>query len=219
MTKEVDKEKGWIHLFNGSSTEGWHTYNKPAISKLWKVDDGTLYFDAALKKEMPEEAGDIITNEEFEDFHLKLEWKISPKGNSGIIFLVHEAPEFQYPWHTGLEMQLLDNGTPIEPGHADAKFYTHRAGDLYDLIAAEEAVNSAGEWNATEIVVNQGKLDFMMNGEHTLSVNLWNDNWWKMVALSKFKDKPGFARYRKGKIALQDHGDNVWFRNIQIKRL
>ncbi|HYH14866.1 MAG TPA: DUF1080 domain-containing protein, partial [Flavisolibacter sp.] len=96
---------------------------------------------------------------------------------------------------------------------------THRAGDLYDLITAKEVVKPAGEWNAVEIIANNGKLDFYMNGQHTLSTTMWDDNWRNMIAKSKFKDMPDFGTIKKGRIALQDHGDNVWFRNIRIKRL
>ena len=211
----------WVSLFDGKTTNGWHTYGKTTIGKAWKVADGTLHLDAASKKEwQTAEGGDIISDQEFENFHLKLEWKISPKGNSGVIFYINEdAAKYQHPWQTGPEMQVLDNGSPTQAGHADGKLYTHRAGDLYDLLASKEAVKPAGEWNAVEIVANKGKLDFYMNGQHTLSTTMWNDTWKQMIGISKFKDMKGFGSYQKGKIGLQDHGDDVWFRNIKIKRL
>jgi len=213
-------EDGWISLFDGKTTNGWHTYGKNTIGKAWKVADNTLYLDASSKKDwQTEEGGDILTNEEFENFHLKLDWKISPKGNSGIIFYIKEDPAYQHPWQTGPEMQVLDNGPTPDSGHPDGKIHMHRAGDLYDLIASKEAVKPAGEWNEVEIVANNGKLDFYMNGQHTLSTTMWDDNWKNLIAKSKFKDMPGFGTFKKGKIALQDHGDNVWFRNIRIKRL
>lgn len=214
-------DKDWISLFDGKTTNGWHTYGKTTIGKAWKVVDGSLHLDAASKKDwQTAEGGDIISDREFENFHLKLEWKIAAKGNSGIIFYINEDPaKYQYPWQTGPEMQVLDNGSAIQAGHPDAKLYTHRAGDLYDLLAAKETVKPAGEWNAVEIVSNKGKLEFYMNGQLTLSTNMWDDQWKQMVAISKFKDMPGFGIYKKGKIGLQDHGDNVWFRNIKIKIL
>jgi len=212
---------GWITLFDGKTTNEWHSYGKTMVGKAWRIDDGALHLDASAKKGyQTEEGGDIVTNDEFENFDLKLEWKISEKGNSGIIFYVHEDPsKYTETWNTGLEMQVLDNGTPTRPGHPDGKLYTHRAGDLYDLLAAKEAVKPLGEWNQAEIISNKGKLDFYMNGQHTLSTTLWNDTWKQMVAISKFKDMPSFGMYKKGKIALQDHGNNVWFRNIKIKKL
>lgn len=221
-TNETSRdETGFVSLFDGKTTNGWHTYGKTTIGKAWKADDGVLHLDAASKKDwQTAEGGDIISNEEFENFDLRLDWKISPKGNSGIIFYIHEDPaKFQYPWNTGPEMQILDNGSPTQLGHDDAKLYTHRAGDLYDLLASKDAVKPAGEWNAVEIVANKGKLDFYMNGVHTLSTTMWNDTWKQMIGISKFKSMQGFGTYSKGRIGLQDHGNDVWFRNIRIKRL
>lgn len=214
-------EKDFISLFDGKTTKGWHTYGKNTIGKAWKVEDGALRLDAASKKDwQTAEGGDIMSDEEFDNFDLKLDWKISPKGNSGIIFYIHEDPaKYQYPWNTGPEMQVLDNGSPTQLGHDDAKLYTHRAGDLYDLLASKDAVKPAGEWNAIEIVANKGKLDFYMNGVHTLSTTMWNDTWKQMVSISKFKGMEGFGTYQKGRIGLQDHGNDVWFRNIRIKKL
>jgi hypothetical protein len=214
-------DKEWVSLFDGKTTNGWHTYGKTTIGKAWKAEDGVLHLDAASKKEwQTAEGGDIISNQEFDNFHLKLDWKISPKGNSGVIFYINEDPaKYQYPWQTGPEMQVLDNGTATQLGHSDGKLYTHRAGDLYDLLAGKEVVKPAGEWNTVEIVANKGKLDFYMNGQHTLSTTMWNDIWKQMIGISKFKDMQGFGSFQKGKIGLQDHGDDVWFRNIRIKRL
>ena len=213
-------EAGWISLFDGNSTAGWHSYGKNYLGRAWKAENGTLHLSSDAKKTEKAEGGDAVTNDEYENFHLKLEWKVSPKGNSGIIFYVNEDPA-KYPstYNTGPEMQVLDNGSSIRPGHADAKLYTHRAGDLYDLLAGKEAAKPAGEWNEVELVANKGKLDFYMNGQHTLTTTMWNDQWKQMLAISKFKDMPGFGIFKKGKIALQDHGDDVWYRNIKIKRL
>jgi hypothetical protein len=208
-------DTGWISLFDGNSLTGWHSYGKSAPGAAWKVADNAIYLDKTDKSE----GGDLVTNEEFENFDLKLEWKISPKGNSGIIFYINEGPSYDNTWKTGPEMQVLDNGTGSQSGHPDAQITKHRAGDLYDLITAKEAVKPVGEWNEVEVIANKGKLDFYMNGQHTLSTTMWDDQWRTMIANSKFKDMPGFGTFKKGRIALQDHGDNVWYRNIRIKRL
>lgn len=210
----ASSNKGWQKLFDGKSTSGWHTYGKQQAGAAWKVDNGALYLDA--KNKTKETGGDLVTNEEFSNFHLKLEWKISKNGNSGIIFFVNEdLSKYPASYNTGPEMQVLDND-----GHADGKINKHRAGDLYDLIASSsEPVKPVGQWNKVEIVANNGKLDFFMNGTKVVSTTMWDDQWKKMVAGSKFKTMPGFSIYKSGKIALQDHGDEVWYRNIQIKRL
>jgi len=213
----IQKDDGWITLFDGKTTNGWHTYGKKTAGNEWKVEDGALHLDASTPNK---EGGDLVTNDEYKNFDLKLEWKISEKGNSGIIFYVHEDPEkYHETYVTGIEMQVLDNGTPTRVGQPDGKLYTHRAGDLYDLLASKEAARPLDEWNAVEIKCKDGNLDFYMNGQHTLSTKMWDENWKKMVAISKFKDMPGFSAYKEGKIALQDHGDDVWFRNIKIKKL
>lgn len=212
----AERSEGWTLLFDGQTTSGWHTYGKPgAIGNAWKVEDGTLHFDAAAKKVSANQGGDIVTDEDFDNFHLKLEWKISPKGNSGIMFYVHEdTNQYKQTYHTGPEMQVLDN-----TGHADAQINKHRAADLYDLITAKETVKPVGEWNLAEIKADKGRLQFYLNGEEVLSTTMWDEAWRTMIANSKFKEWPGFGTYKKGKIALQDHGDDVWYRNIKIRKL
>jgi hypothetical protein len=112
-------------------------------------------------------------------------------------------------------MQVLDN-----VGHKDAKIISHRAGDLYDLIvSSQETVKPAGEWNQAEIRINKGKLDLFLNGVNIVSTQLFTPEWKALIAKSKFKNMPGFGTFSKGKIALQDHGDVVHFRNLMIKKL
>lgn len=218
---DKEKNEGWTLLFDGRSTAGWHGYGKQTVGNAWKVEDGALCLQSGAKEGYQNrEGGDLVTNEEYGNFNLQLDWRISPQGNSGVIFYVNEDPsKYRETWNTGLEMQVLDNGDANTPGHPDAKINKHRAGDLYDLIASKEVVKPAGQWNHVEVVSNNGKLDFYLNGEHTLSTTLWDDNWRRMVAASKFKDMPGFGTYTNGRIALQDHGNPVCFRNIKIKRL
>ncbi len=211
-----EKAEGWQMLFDGKTTNGWHTYGKETVGQAWKIRDGVLYFDTTRVNGKREGGGDITTNKEYENFHLKLEWKIAPGGNSGIIFLINEdTSKYKATYATGPEMQVIDNN-----GHADAKINKHRAGDLYDLVASsKETVKPLSEWNLAEIKLDRGKLDLYLNGENIVSTSMTDDNWKTLVAGSKFKNWGGFAKFSKGKIALQDHGNMVSFRNIRIKEL
>lgn len=214
---EEEKKDGWQLLFDGSTTKGWHKYGAKQTGEAWKADSGALFLDASLREDWQiKGGGDIVTDEEYENFDLKLEWKIDTCGNSGIILFINEdTAKYKWGWETGPEMQVLDNKC-----NHDATIIKHRAGDLYDLIScSKETVKPALEWNQVEIKSLNGKLDFWLNGENVVSTMLWDDNWKKLVAGSKFKAMPDFGTYRKGRIGLQDHGYNVWYRNIKIKKM
>ncbi|MGZ8518279.1 MAG: 3-keto-disaccharide hydrolase [Chitinophagaceae bacterium] len=211
-----EKKDGWELMFDGVSTRGWHKYGNKPVGKAWKVADGMLFLDTADKKNwQKDDAGDIVSDSEYDNFHLKYDWRVAVNGNSGVIFYAQEDSKYTWPWETGPEMQVLDNN-----GHPDAKIIKHRAGDLYDLVSSsKETVKPAMEWNTAEIKSLNGKLDLYLNGENIVSTMLWDENWKNLVAGSKFKSSSDFGKYQKGKIGLQDHGDNVWFRNIKIRRL
>ena len=214
---KAEQDSGWVLLFDGSTTTGWHSYGKSAPGGAWKVDNGTLHLDAANKSNYQTAGGgDLVTDKAYGNYDFRLEWKIAPNGNSGIVFNIDEdTTKYKESWYTGLEMQVLDND-----GHPDGKIPKHRAGNLYDLIAVtKETVKPVGEWNAVRIVHNAGKLDLYLNGEHVVDTRMDDDNWRNLVAGSKFKDMPAFAKSAGGRIGLQDHGDNVWYRNIKIKPL
>ena len=211
-----EKKEGWQLLFDGKTKQGWHVYNRSTDGSAWKVSDGTLSLDAVQKDGWQVRGGgDLVTDEEFENYHLSLEWKVADSANSGIIFNIKEDAKYKNSWYTGLEMQVLD-----DEGHPDRKWVSHRAGCLYDLIAVSQpAVKPAGQWNKAEIVLNKGELKLWLNGVNVVSTTMWTDDWKKLVAGSKFKDMPDFATYHVGRIGLQDHGNQVWFRNIKIRKL
>jgi hypothetical protein len=219
LNKLTDEEKaeGWELLFDGKSMNGWHKYGGEPVGSAWKIRDGYLYLDTSVKKNGSiVGGGDIVTEQEYENFHFRTEWKMAPGGNSGIFFFVQEdTTRYNWPWETGPEMQLLDN-----QGHPEGKVNTHRAGDLFDLIACSKiTVKPAGEWNLSEVKVVGNKLELYQNGELVISTNLWDEDWKKLIFNSKFRDMPGFGIYRKGKIGLQDHQNEVQFRNIRIRKL
>ena len=214
----AESNNGWKLLFDGKTTEGWHNYNKQTIGKSWIVDGGTLSLDARKHPDghwQAADGGDIVAEGEYENFELNVEWKISPCGNSGIIYNVVESPEYEFAWHTGPEMQILDDVC-----HPDTRFSSHRAGSLYDMIPCQiVTVKPAGEWNKVRIIKNNGLVEHWLNGVIVVSYDMNKDSWTQMINKSKFKSMPQFGRAKKGKIVLQDHGDKVWFRNIKIKTL
>jgi cytochrome c len=216
---QKEKSEGWQLLFDGQTTDGWRNYRKQSIGSSWKVVDGTLMLDAKPRADggwQAEDGGDIITDKAYKDFDLRLEWKIGDCGNSGIMFNVVESEDYDYVWNTGPEMQILDNSC-----HPDARFITHRAGCLYDMIPVKyESVRPAGMWNRVRIKSVAGAVTFWLNGRKVVEFEMFTPEWDKMIANSKFKDMlPGFGHSPEGHISLQDHGDPVWFRNIKIRTL
>jgi hypothetical protein len=203
-----ERRQGWRLLFDGKDLKGWRVYHKAAIPPEWTVQDGAI----ALTKGG---AGDLMTIDEFGDFDLTLEWKISPKGNSGVIYHVKELDDAKDTYNTGPEMQVLDN-----EGHPDGKTPSHRAGAIYDLVVPVNAVTKpVGEWNQARIVVSKGHIEHWLNGVKVAESPYGDAAWKAMVAKSKFNTMPHFGLAMSGHIALQDHGNPVWYRNIKIRRL
>jgi hypothetical protein len=209
LTKK-EKQDGWHLLFDGKTTKGWHTYLKPTASAAWKVNNGILELDPKAPDQ-----GDLVTDKEYENYELSVAWKISPEGNSGIIFGVHEDTTLKQTYLSGIEMQVLDNEKA-----EDNKKANHLAGSLYDMKAPSASVaKPAGEWNVAKISKKDGHLIFWLNGTEIINVQMGSPEWQELLNNSKFKNWANFAKYPKGKIALQDHGHLVAFKNIRIKEL
>ncbi|RFZ85386.1 DUF1080 domain-containing protein [Mucilaginibacter terrenus] len=210
-------DTSWTVLFDGKTTNGWHTYGKTEPGKAWKAEDGILHLDARQKADwQTKDGGDLLTNDEFENYEFTTEWKISKAGNSGIIFNVKEDPKkYEYCWYTGIETQVVDNQF-----NEDGQIPKHRTGELYDLISiSKDVAKPYDQWNKTTIILKDGVVNILLNNEQVLTTKLWTDDWKKLVASSKFKEWPDFGTFRKGHIALQDHGADVWYRNIKIRKL
>jgi hypothetical protein len=206
-----------ILLFDGKTTDQWRSYGKETFPKGWDINENAIHCIGSGKGEAGE-GGDIITKEKFKNFELTLEWKISEGGNSGIFYLAQEIAGDPI-WKSSPEMQVLDNEK-----HPDAKLGVdgnRQAGSLYDLIPAKpQNAKPVGEWNTVKIMVYKGTVVHYQNGVQVLEYHLWTDEWKKMCANSKFKDYTNFVNTAtEGFIGLQDHGDDVWYRNIKIKKL
>lgn len=197
-----------VSLFDGKTTDGWHSYLKTGPG-AWKVVDGTLQLDPKAESQ-----GDLLTDKEYENYELSLAWKIAEGGNSGIIIGVHEDPSFGATYLTGIEMQILDDVKAD-----DNKKANHLAGSLYDMEAPAHAAKPAGEWNKVKIRKLNGHLTFWLNGKQVIDTQIGSPEWNALLDKSKFKTWKGFAAYPKGHIALQDHGAVVSFRDIKIKEL
>ena len=198
----AEKAAGWQLLFDGKTTTGWKGFKLPRPDPGWQARDGALSPD-------PKRSLDIMTADQFDNFELAFDWKIAPKGNSGVMFHVTEEGERTY-W-SGPEYQVLDNSRGEPP--------KQRAGALYDLYEpARDVTKPVGEWNQARIVVNRGKVEHWLNGVKMVEYDLNSTDFRARVAASKFKAWP-FGKSGRGHIALQNHGDEVGYRNIKIRRL
>lgn len=196
---------GWRPLFNGRSLDGWRRYDGEEMTDGWRVEDGTLAHVGG--------GSDIIFDEPFTDFELHLEWMVEPGGNSGVFYRAELGERRIY--HSGPEMQVLDNA-----GHPDGGSPLTSAGSNYGLHApAEDVSRPAGEWNSVRIIVHGNHVEHWMNGARLLSYELGSAEWRELVRNSKFVEWPAYGRGESGYIGMQDHGDRVWFRNIQLREL
>ena len=210
MENDTTKPGPWKSLFDGKTTKGWHNYLKTDVSPVWKVEGGALTLDG-------KGGGDIISDAQYENFELELEWKVAEGGNSGIFFRVHEDEKFKTPYMTGPEMQILDNER-----HPDAKAGKNgnrTAGSLYDMLPPSQPSKPAGQWNKVRVVINKNRAEHWLNGTKVVDYALSGPEWDTMLKGSKFATWEGFNKYPKGRIGLQDHGDVVSFRNIRIREL
>ena len=200
-------DKGWIILFDGKAVQGLRGYKQSDFPKeSWTVIDGAL-------KSAPNNGVDLISEDIFEDFELKLEWKVEEGGNSGVFYYATEKSD--EIWHTAPEMQVLDNMF-----HTDGKKSKTSAGALYDLIEPVIGnVNPVGEYNQVVIISKNKHIEHWLNGEKILEYDYQSNTMWELVDKSKFKDMPYFGKTAVGHIGLQHHGEEVWYRNIRIRKL
>jgi len=203
-----NNQDDWIILFNGDDVSHWRAFNQEEFPfDGWAIENGTLKTIVGGNKV------DIITRDVYKDFEFVLEWKVSPAGNSGIFYFATEKGD--YIWQTAPEMQVLDN-----TAHHDGKRKVTSAGALYDLIPPIEDVSkSVGEFNEARILVDNNRVEHWLNGEKILEYNYGSDELNGLIAKSKFASMPLFANEKTGHIGLQHHGEEVWYRNVRIRKL
>lgn len=197
----------WQALFNGRDLSAWKVFGKPDDAPIaWTIENGALAWQKG--------GGNLMTKESYADFELELEWKISPGGNSGVMFRVD--PKSDKPPQSGPEIQILDDSK-----HKDGKSELTSAGSLYALYPrAKAAAKPVGEWNTMRLRVQGGRVQNWLNGELAVEAEIGSADWNRRVAGSKFaKFQQTFGKVPSGPILLQDHSDPVWFRNIRIRRL
>jgi len=204
----------WKPLFDGKTTSGWHSYLKKDASG-WRVENGTLTTEG--------KGGDLVTNQEYGDFDLEFEFKVQPKGNSGVIYKVIESPELDQPYKSGPEFQVIDDkGYEWKvDGKVQKLSDKQLTGASYDVLPPNDlsVAKPAGEWNKGRIMVKNNHVEHFLNGKKVVAYDYGSPTWKEMVAKSKFATWKYAQPHAKGRIALQGHGDIAWYRNLRIREL
>jgi hypothetical protein len=204
----AEQAAGWKLLFDGKTSEGWRGYRTDSFpTSGWTIEDGCI-------KSIAGSAPDVMTKAQYTDFELELEWKASEKGNSGICYRVQEKHDAS--WQTGPEYQILDDTT-----YGAKPDDMHSAGACYELAApaATKKLNPAGQFNRARIVVHNGLVQHFLNGVKVCEARMDDASWKDRIAKSKFKEFEGFGLQPTGYIAIQHHGNDMWFRSIKIRDL
>lgn len=207
--KNKTQEMEWISLM---SEDSWRGYNMETIPDNWAVKGDIIecYGKAG------DEGGDIISREQFDNFELELEWKITEGGNSGIFYHVVESEKYHSPYQTGPEYQILDDvgfPHPIEEWQkAGADYAMYLPND-------QKTLNPVGSWNSSKIIFNNGRVEHWLNGKKILEFDKFSEDWQERRNSGKWDDYPDYAIANIGHLGLQDHGDGVWFRNIRVRKL
>jgi len=197
----------WAKLFDGKTTNGWHSWHETTV-KGWQVVNGALVSKGGN--------GDLVTDKEYENYELEFDFKAAPKGNSGVVYKVIESPELSATYISGPEYQVID-----DKNYPAAIKDVQKTGANYDMQPANNLniVKPAGQWNKGKIIIKDNHIEHWLNGEKIVEYEYGSTDWYAMVAKSKFANLEYAKPHAKGKIALQDHGDMVSYRNIRIREL
>lgn len=214
---DSEEAAGWELLFDGTTLTGWKRYGADSIGPLWSVQDGVLVCNGTgLGEGSGAMGGSLMTLKQYGNFELTLDWKITPGGNSGILYHVVEKPEYKYDYETGPEYQVVDDG-----GWTDSLQDAQKAGSNYDMhpAIANKKLMPVGEWNSAKIVYHNGHVEHWLNGEKVVEFQEGDADYQQRYKNSKWVEYPGWNKSKTGSISLQDHGAPVYFRNIKIREL
>lgn len=208
-----DTEGKWISLFDGKTLNGWHGFNKTGTIPNWAIEEGAM---VCLGAAADAHGGDIVTDIAYENFELKWEWKISTGGNSGVMYHVIEGEKYKAPYETGPEYQVID-----DIGFPEKLEEWQKAGADYAMTVPnkKKRLKPVGEWNTSKIIFNKGHVEHWLNGEKIVAFQAWDAKWTKKKREGKWKNYPDYGLAKNGLIALQDHGNKAYFKNIMIKVL
>ena len=213
MIDKQETKADWISLFDGKTLKGWHGFNQTGPIKNWAIEDGAM---VCLGAAADAHGGDIVSDQAFGNFELKWEWKISKGGNSGVMYHVLEDKKYKAPYETGPEYQMID-----DVGFPQKLEDWQKTGADYAMNIANDKkkLKPVGEWNTSSIVFNKGHVEHWLNGQKIVEFEAWSDKWKKERAEGKWKDYPDYGIAKSGLIALQDHGNKAYFKNILIRIL
>ncbi len=209
---QAEQAEGWKLLFDGKTTNGWHLFNADSITG-WTVEQGAL---VGLGKG-GDIGGDIVTDQEYKNFELAWEWKIESQGNSGVMYHVVEGKQFDAPYLTGPEYQMIDDMD--FPQELEIWQQTGADYAMYPADPEKTQIKKAGEWNTSRIVFDNGHVEHWLNGQKVVEFEAWTDKWFDLKNSGKWNNAPEYGLARSGRICLQDHGSKVWFRNVKVREL
>lgn len=203
----------WVTIFDGKTLAGWHGFNKTGEVKNWKVVDSALVCQGAAKDA---HGGDLVSDNSYDNFELSWEWKVDKGSNSGVMYHVVEDAKYQAPYETGPEYQIID-----DIGFPEKLEDWQKSGADYAMTPANDKkkLKPVGEWNTSSIIFNKGHVEHWLNGEKIVEFEAWTDEWNKKRTEGKWKGYPDYGKEKTGKLALQDHGNKAYYKNIKIRTL
>jgi hypothetical protein len=221
-------EDGFITIFDGTTLTGWRGYGREDVPAAWVVDDGAIHIKGSGEGEAgAKDGGDLIFAHKLKNYELEFEWKVAKGSNSGVLYMIQEVKD-QPSYISAPEYQVLDN-----ENHPDAKLGVdgnRQSASLYDMIPAKpQTAKPVGEWNKGKITSYKGTIVHSLNDVNVVEYHLWTQQWTDLLQNSKFSQEKWPLAFellnncggvnKEGFIGFQDHGDDVWFKNVRVKIL